>query len=290
MIYTVGVELGVSYRGEVVAIATALQESSLINKAVATDTTAWACSSSVRARAGAHRRRSSIRCTPRRRSTAAFAIDGWERLPLTKAAQAVQRSSYATAYAKCEPLATELAADAAATTGKIVLTGACQPSCPTQVDDATRPPCEWVSPVAAGVVSGFRTSAQPGHDGVDLSAPRATPIRVASAGTVIIVRCDIEPASYGCHRDGSRATPGCGWYVDVEHADDVITRYCHMLVRPAVAVGQRVAAGQIIGYVGSPGHSSGPHLHFEVHLGGDRSAAGVVDPVAFMRHRGISWT
>ncbi|GAA0812010.1 murein DD-endopeptidase MepM/ murein hydrolase activator NlpD [Spirilliplanes yamanashiensis] len=287
-IYTVGVQLGVPYRGEVIAIATALQESSLINKAVATDhdslglfqqrpSQGWGTAAQI--------------LDPVYASTAFYrrlrAVNGWERMPLTEAAQAVQRSKYPAAYAKWEPLATALAADAAAATGKIVLTGACQPVCPPSGDDEARPTCEWVAPVQAGIVSGFRTSARPGHDGVDLGAARATPIRVASAGSVIIVRCDIEPASYGCNRDGSPATPGCGWYVDVEHTDDIITRYCHMLVQPTVAVGQRVAAGQIIGYVGSSGHSSGPHLHFEVHLAGDRSAAGAVDPVIFMAQRGV---
>jgi murein DD-endopeptidase MepM/ murein hydrolase activator NlpD len=61
----------------------------------------------------------------------------------------------------------------------------------------------------------------------------------------------------------------------------VITRYCHLLTRPAVAEGEQVGAGQVIGIVGSSGHSSGPHLHFEVHLG-DHSPATAVDPVSFM--------
>jgi murein DD-endopeptidase MepM/ murein hydrolase activator NlpD len=143
----------------------------------------------------------------------------------------------------------------------------------------------WVQPVDAPLVSGFRTSERPGHDGADLGAARGTPIRVVSAGTVIIVRCDIEPASYGCNRDGSPNTPGCGWYTDVRHADNVITRYCHMLTKPLVVLGQQVAAGQVVGHVGSSGHSSGPHLHFEVHLNGDRSEASAVDPVAFMASR-----
>jgi murein DD-endopeptidase MepM/ murein hydrolase activator NlpD len=146
-------------------------------------------------------------------------------------------------------------------------------------------PCEWVAPVRAPVVSGFRTVDRPSHDGVDLGTARGTPIRAASAGTVLVVRCNVVPASYGCDRDGSPSTPGCGWYVDLLHADRVITRYCHMLTRPAVVAGQPVVAGQVIGVVGSSGHSSGPHLHFEVHLNGDSGPAGAVDPVAFMATR-----
>ena len=54
-----------------------------------------------------------------------------------------------------------------------------------------------------------------------------------------------------------------------------------MLARPLVSEGQTVTAGQVIGVVGSSGHSSGPHLHYEVHLG-DHSPATAVDPVPFM--------
>lgn len=143
--------------------------------------------------------------------------------------------------------------------------------------------CQWVAPVDAPVVSGFRTAARPGHDGVDLGAARGTPIRAASAGTVLVVRCNVVPASHGCDRDGSPSTPGCGWYVDLRHEGDVYTRYCHMLTRPAVNEGQVVTAGQVIGVVGSSGHSSGPHLHFEVHLGNRND--GATDPVAFMATR-----
>jgi murein DD-endopeptidase MepM/ murein hydrolase activator NlpD len=54
-----------------------------------------------------------------------------------------------------------------------------------------------------------------------------------------------------------------------------------MLTRPAVAEGQPVIAEQVIGVVGSSGHSSGPHLHYEVHKNGDHSASGAVDPIGF---------
>lgn len=145
--------------------------------------------------------------------------------------------------------------------------------------------CDWVAPVRAPLVSGFRTPERPTHDGVDLGASRGVPIQATSAGTVVVVRCSIVPASHGCDRDGSPSTPGCGWYVDIRHLGDVYTRYCHMLTRPVVVDGQSVVAGQVIGVVGSSGHSSGPHLHFEVHVG--RRNEGVVDPATFMAARGV---
>ena len=123
---------------------------------------------------------------------------------------------------------------------------------------------------------------------MDLSAARGTPILAAAAGTVTVMQCDTDDTPpYRCDADGSPTTPGCGWYVDIEHpnpggpGEKIVTRYCHMLVRPAVAVGQYVTAGTIIGIVGTSGKSSGPHLHYEVHLG-DHSDATAVDPVTFM--------
>jgi murein DD-endopeptidase MepM/ murein hydrolase activator NlpD len=136
-------------------------------------------------------------------------------------------------------------------------------------------------------VSGFRTPERPDHNGVDLGAGRGTPVRAAAAGVVIVSHCDTDDTPpYSCDDDGSPQTPGCGWFVDILHADGVMTRYCHMVQRPKVDVGQSVAAGEVIGITGTSGHSSGPHVHFEVHLGGDRSGAGAIDPVPFMREHG----
>jgi murein DD-endopeptidase MepM/ murein hydrolase activator NlpD len=275
-IYAVGAQLGIPLRGELIAIATALQESTLINRTAATDhdslglfqqrpSKGWGTPAQI--------------LNPVYASTAFYQhlrrVKNWQQMPLTQAAQAVQRSAYPNAYAKWEPLASSIAAD--------VGTGI-QRALPADLQQCASMN-GWTQPVRAPIVSGFRTGGRPGHDGVDLGAARGTPIKVASAGTVIIVKCNITPASHGCDRDGSPATPGCGWYIDVQHADNVITRYCHMLTRPLVIIGQQLSAGQVIGYVGSSGHSSGPHLHFEVHLHGDRSAAGAIDPVEFMARR-----
>ena len=144
----------------------------------------------------------------------------------------------------------------------------------------------WQLPVTAGLVSGFRTGERPTHDGVDLGAARNTPIRSASAGTVIRVVCNVSAGS--CDVDGNRTLSGCGWYLEVQHAGDIVTRYCHLVRRPVVAVGQVVAMGQVLGYVGTCGSSSGPHLHFEVHLNAPPTTrANAVNPIAFFRARGL---
>lgn len=145
----------------------------------------------------------------------------------------------------------------------------------------------WALPLPKGrfeVGSGFGPRGGRLHAGVDLMAARETPVLAASAGTVIIVKCD---STVGCAMDGSPGVRGCGWYVDIRHAAGVITRYCHQIRQPTVKVGDQIAAGQQIGWVGSTGNSSGPHLHFEVHLNNDRSPEGAVDPIAFLRMAGL---
>ncbi|MEV4416577.1 M23 family metallopeptidase [Catellatospora sp. NPDC049609] len=210
-------------------------------------------------------------------------VAGWEQLPLTQAAQAVQVSAYPDAYAKWEPDAAALVAAALAVAG-IAAPGAFA-GCVSAGG--------WVKPVDAPLVSGFRTGSRPGHDGVDLGAARATPIRAASSGTVIKVRCNAfnaDGSPRSCDIDGDLSTPGCGWYAEILHADRTVTRYCHMLRRPTVDLGEQVFAGQVIGLVGTSGHSSGPHLHLQTHLAHPAVEANAVDPVVFFAGRGVDLT
>lgn len=212
-------------------------------------------------------------------------VPGWQQAALTEAAQAVQRSAYPDAYAKHEPLAAAVVnalADGAARAAGAVADRRCAAAGEVAASG-------WTVPVDGPVVSTYRTPERPAHDGVDIAARNGTPVRAAAAGVVVVARCDAHTASgspYPCDQPGSPQIRGCGWYVDVLHAGSVVTRYCHLISRPSVAVGQRVAAGDLIGQVGSSGNSSGPHLHFETHTDGDRSRAGAVNPEEFMRERG----
>ena len=116
-------------------------------------------------------------------------------------------------------------------------------------------PSVW--PTSGWVTSGFgwRTSKFTGkrefHKGVDISAPPGTPVYAPSSGKVIFAG-----------RDGSY-----GLSIKLAHSDDLLSRYGHMQSLE-VKVGQEVARGELIGYVGNTGRSTGPHLHYEVRLAG----------------------
>jgi murein DD-endopeptidase MepM/ murein hydrolase activator NlpD len=123
------------------------------------------------------------------------------------------------------------------------------------------------------------------HAGVDLISPKRTPIYAASEGTVTTVTC--QSGNGNCNIDGGSGVGGCGWYVEITHARNIVTRYCHMLQRPDVRVGQQVRTGQPIGIVGSSGNSSGPHLHFEVHTATPATNGNATDPISFLKTLGL---
>ena len=116
----------------------------------------------------------------------------------------------------------------------------------------------WVKPIYGYVLTspfGNRTSPTAGassyHQGVDLSAPAGTPIYAARSGRVSV-------AGYGS---------AAGYYVTINHMDGFSSIYMHM-TNYVVSVGQTVNAGQLIGYVGSTGVSTGNHLHFGIAYNG----------------------
>lgn len=97
---------------------------------------------------------------------------------------------------------------------------------------------------------GIRTQGIHGYNGVDFAAAVGTPILAAASGEVIVSK-----------RSGWNG--GYGNYIVVRHQNGTQTLYAH-LSSNAVGVGARVGAGEVIGYVGNTGRSTGAHLHFEV--------------------------
>jgi murein DD-endopeptidase MepM/ murein hydrolase activator NlpD len=288
VIINVGSKMGVSPRGWVIAIATAMQESRLSNLG------------NLGARndhdsLGIFQQRASMGWgTPDQLQNVEYAstkfyeklvkVPGWEGMSLTQAAQAVQISAYPDAYAKHEPIATQLVnmlANGAARASAITKDVRCAAAGEIAASG-------WTIPVKALVGSGFRVPGRPDHDGVDLIVARGAPIWATSSGIVTVAACDNDRSGASCNVDGYPGKLGCGWFVEVQHAGNVMTRYCHMVERPSAKVGDMVKAGQVIGRVGTSGNSSGPHLHFEVHMNNDRSTTGAVNPVPFMKDKGAS--
>jgi murein DD-endopeptidase MepM/ murein hydrolase activator NlpD len=107
------------------------------------------------------------------------------------------------------------------------------------------------------------------HPGADLAAPFGTRMYSIGAGTVVAA----GPAQ------------GFGNWVVIDHGNGFTSIYGHMKVL-AVSAGQSVGVGQTIAYVGSEGHSTGPHLHMEVRIGG--MSGPPVDPVVFLARRGVN--
>ena len=107
------------------------------------------------------------------------------------------------------------------------------------------------------------------HPGDDLAAASGTPMYAIGAGTVVAA----GPAQ------------GFGNWVVIDHGNGFTSIYGHMRVL-TVSAGQSVRVGQLIAYVGSEGHSTGPHLHLEVRIGG--MSGPPVDPEVFLARRGVS--
>ncbi|WP_302948319.1 M23 family metallopeptidase [uncultured Selenomonas sp.] len=99
---------------------------------------------------------------------------------------------------------------------------------------------------------GLRWNGAEFHQGIDIAAEMGTPIVATADGVVTLAGWNAG---------------GYGNMVDIDHGSGVSTRYGHASA-VVVTVGQRVRRGQIIAYVGSTGHSTGPHLHYEVRLSG----------------------
>ncbi len=110
----------------------------------------------------------------------------------------------------------------------------------------------FIWPISGPVTSEFGPRSRDNHPGIDIAAAAGTAIAASKSGTVI----------YAQFNDG-----GYGNLVVIDHGGGFATAYGHQS-RLAVSVGQSVSQGQTIGYEGSTGASTGPHLHFEIRLNG----------------------
>jgi murein DD-endopeptidase MepM/ murein hydrolase activator NlpD len=118
---------------------------------------------------------------------------------------------------------------------------------------------DMIWPVNGPLTSGFGMRWGRMHEGIDISAPTGTPIRAAKSGSIVLA------SAYG----------GYGNYTCISHGGGQSTCYGHQSGF-ALTAGS-VSQGTVIGYVGSTGNSTGPHLHFEVRINGQ-----AVDPLGYL--------
>ncbi len=101
------------------------------------------------------------------------------------------------------------------------------------------------------------------HEGVDIAAPQGEAIHATADGQV--VKAGLS-SSYGN-------------FVEIDHGDGITSFYAHMKRPALVRIGEKVQAGEVLGRVGTTGHSTGPHLHFEIRKDGQH-----YDPTLFLGH------
>jgi murein DD-endopeptidase MepM/ murein hydrolase activator NlpD len=118
----------------------------------------------------------------------------------------------------------------------------------------------FIWPVSGPVTSGFGWRWGRMHEGIDIAVPTGTPVAAAASGTVIYAGW----------------MGGYGNIVVIDHGGGISTAYGHNSSL-ACGVGQPVSQGQVIAYSGSTGHSTGPHVHFEVRVNGTP-----VDPLGYL--------
>jgi len=195
-------------------------------------------------------------------------IPGWQGMDPGQAAQSVEVSAYPDRYQNYQPVAEAILAALTRASS----TGGGGASAPSDLPEATQivfplPEGTWVKTSPFGPRVDPITGVQGFHTGTDYGAPLGTPILAIAAGRVTVA----GPAS------------GYGNLIVIEHnigGQIVASAYGHE-ERLYVKVGDLVTAGQHIADVGTEGHSTGPHLHFEIRPGGTNATA--VDSDAWLK-------
>ncbi|MEU4451868.1 peptidoglycan DD-metalloendopeptidase family protein [Nocardioides sp. NPDC023903] len=207
-------------------------------------------------------------------NTGLLDIAGWRKMQVTAAAQAVQRSAFPLAYAQHEDEARALVAALADGVSAADLSAtATDVSCTIGMAGIST---SVVRPIQAGLAVDNDNYGNSGsnwanmHTGNDYSSPCGTPVQAAHGGTIVL------------ESGGSWGWSG-RWLVKVQTAPGNLTTWYGHMQSLSVAAGQTVKAGQVIGQVGSEGNSTGCHLHFEVHPHGGGYLQDQVDPAAWLK-------
>jgi murein DD-endopeptidase MepM/ murein hydrolase activator NlpD len=126
---------------------------------------------------------------------------------------------------------------------------------------------KWMPAIAgAAFTSGYGWRWGRMHEGNDFGTPVGTPVDAMSTGTVIFAGWE----------------GGYGNKVEIEYWDGTVSVYGHLSVIQ-VSTGEQVKPGEVVGLSGNTGHSTGPHLHLEIHPGGGAA----IDPAPWLRDHGL---
>lgn len=137
-----------------------------------------------------------------------------------------------------------------------------------QADTATERAHRWVAPLSSyTLTSGFGWRWGRLHPAQDLGTPVGSPVHALSSGTVVFSGWSSE---------------GYGYLVQIRYWDGTVSWFAHNS-RLVVSVGERVTPGQVVSYSGNTGHSTGPHLHLEIHPQGGAA----VPPIGWLARKGI---
>jgi TP901 family phage tail tape measure protein len=225
IIVSVGKNMGASHRDLIIALMTAMQESTLHNYKSAVDHDSLGLFQQRPSMGwGTPKQLTNPKYASRKFFQALFGIENRDSMSLTDAAQAVQRSAYPDAYAKWEDEA------------RAVLSGMSRGG-------------GYVKPFMGAYPVG-RTFAEHGRTGLDVPMPEGTPLRAVTNGR--LTNNPFASGSYG------------NWYMLDANGYGFV--YAH-LSRDKASTGP-ISAGEIIGYSGNTGNSTGPHLHFEARRAG----------------------
>jgi TP901 family phage tail tape measure protein len=248
IIASVGKSMGASTRDIVISFMTAMQESGLRN-----------LNYGDRDSLGLFQQRPSMGWgTPAQVTNPEYAarkffegllrVENRGSMPLTLAAQAVQRSGFPYAYANWQSMAEALVGKMGSDPNQLAGFGMFSRMLSERLGGAGAGTGKYVRPTSGPVTSEYGMRWGKLHDGIDIGAPTGTQIVATDSGRVI---------SAGFNNGGF------GYWTLIDHGSGLISGYAHQS-RLAVAGGQAVNRGQVIGYVGNTGYSTGPHLHFQM--------------------------
>jgi murein DD-endopeptidase MepM/ murein hydrolase activator NlpD len=182
-------------------------------------------------------------------------------IDVAKADLEVKRTALSAEYDRQQVLLVDVEAAIYEFEGEITALAREEASIKSKIRAASEPtgtkPGQLVRPVPGAISSGFGPRVHPilgtmrMHNGVDMNASQGDAIKAAAAGRVIL----------------AGVKGGFGNTIMIDHGGGMVTLYAHQS-RIGASVGQKVTAGETIGYIGSTGLSTGPHLHFEVRIYG----------------------